>query len=285
MVPEVYAPVVISWEGFSVKIVKAVAIGIAAVTSLGLVAACGSTSSPTTSTSASSSASPSTAASAVSGADRFTTAATNLKGSPYKFSYTSDTSANAYVGSVDPLAGLTLVKVTVSVQGANVTADAQLSSSDYYVKINGLGLLGVDPSKSYHVDPTKITGTNPLSFGAPTDPTGVADLAGNVATAEPEGDNQLKGTFDFTKQAWGPINAATVTGLGANAKSVPFEATFDDKNRLTKLVITVPAFGSTKAQTITGTYSDFGVAVTPSTPAASDVVEAPDALYTILNNS
>jgi hypothetical protein len=276
---------VISWEGFSVKIVKAAAIGLAAVTSLVLVAACGATSTPTTSTSTSSSAAPSTAASAVSGADRFTTAATNLKGSPYKFSYTSDSSANAYVGSVDPLAGLTLVKVTVSVQGANVTADAQLSADGYYVKVNGLGLLGVDPSKYYHVDPTKITGANPLSFGAPTDPTGVSDLAGNVVTAEPDGANQLKGTFDFTKQAWGPINAATVTGLGASAKSVPFEATFDDKNRLTKLVITVPAFGSTKAQTITGTYSDFGVAVTPSNPAPSDVIDAPAVLYTILNNS
>ena len=264
------------------KIVKAAAIGLAAVASLGLVAACASTS--TTTSGASSSAAPSAtvSASAVSGADRFTVAATNLKGAPYKFSFTSDATADAYTGSVDPLAGLTVANITIDVQSVKVTASAQLSSTDYYVKINGLDLLGISSTKYYHVDPTKITGANPLIFGAPTDPTGASDLAGAVTSAEPEGANQLKGTFDFTKQMWGPINAATVTGLGASAKAVPFEATFDDKNRLTKITISVPAFGSTKAETITGTYSDFGVAVTPSTPATADVVEAPDALYNLL---
>lgn len=264
------------------KIVKVAAIGLAAIASLGLVAACGSTS--TTTSTASSSAAPSAAvsASASSGADRFTQAATNLKGAPYKFSFSSDSTADAYAGSVDPLAGLTLANITIDVQSAKVTIAAQLNSTDYYAKINGLSLLGIDSTKSYHVDPTKISGPNPLIFGAPTDPTGSSDLAGAVASAEPEGANQLKGTFDFTKQAWGPINAATVTGLGANAKAVPFEATFDDKNRLTKITISVPAFSSTKAETITGTYSDFGTAVSASPPATSDVIEAPDALYNLL---
>jgi hypothetical protein len=265
-----------------VKIVKAAAIGLAAVASLGLVAACGSTS--TTTSDASSSAAPSVvvSASAASGADRFTQAATNLKGAPYKFSFTSDTTADAYTGSVDPLAGMTQANITIDVQSVKVTVVAQLSSDAYYAKVSGLDLLGISSAKYYHVDPKKVTGPNPLMFGAPTDPTGASDLAGAVASAEPSGANGLKGTFDFTKQAWGPINGATVTGLGANAKAVPFEATFDDKNRLTKITISVPAFGSTKAETVTGTYSDFGVAVAPSTPAASDIVEAPDALYSLL---
>jgi maltose-binding protein MalE len=269
-----------------VKIVKVAAIGLAAVASLGLVAACGSTSTPTSGASSSSSAAASASAavssSASSGADRFTQAATNLKGAPYKFSFTSDSTADSYAGSADPLAGLTVANITIEVQSVKVTAAAQLSADSYYVKVSGLELLGIDSTKYYHADPTKISGPNPLIFGAPTDPTGVSDLAGAVASADPDGANQIKGTFDFTKQAWGPVNAATVTGLGANAKAVPFVATFDDKNRLTKIVISVPSFGSTKANTITGTYSDFGVAVVPSTPATSDVVEAPDALYNIL---
>lgn len=266
------------------KIVKAAAMGLAVVASLGPVAACGSTSTTTSGASSSSSAAPSAVASASpsSGADQFTQAATNLKGAPYKFSFTSDTTADAYAGSVDPLAGLTLATVTIDVQSAKVTVNAQLSPNDYYAKINGLDLLGISSAKYYHVDPTKISGPNPLMFGAPTDPTGATTLASDVATAEPSGTNQVKGTLDFTKGAWGPVSAATVTGLGSGAKAVPFEATFDDKTRLTKIVISVPAFGSTKAETITGTYSDFGVAVTPSTPASSDVVEAPPALYNLL---
>jgi len=282
MVPEVTRQMSSPGRDFFVKIVKAAAIGLAAVASLGLVAACSSTSTTTSSTSSSAAPSAAVSASAASGADRFTQAATNLKGAPYKFNFTSDTTADAYTGSVDPLAGLTTANITIAVQNAKVTVSAQLSPNDYFAKVNGLDLVGISSAKYYHIDPTKVTGPNPLIFGAPTDPTGATDLAGAVSTAEPEGANQLKGTLDFTKHTWGPINAATVTGLGASAKSVPFEATFDDKNRLTKITISVPAFGSTKAETVTGTYSDFGVAVTPSTPAAADVVEAPDALYTIL---
>src|SRR3954471_16538105 len=146
MVPEVCAPDVVTWEVLSVKIVKVAALGLAAVTSFGLVAACGS---GTATSDASASASASTAVSSApsSGSDRFKQGATNLKGAPYKFNFTSSSTANAYAGSVDPLAGLTIAKVTIVYQGVTVSADAQLSQNDYYAKINGLQLLGVDASK------------------------------------------------------------------------------------------------------------------------------------------
>jgi hypothetical protein len=263
-----------------VKIVKTTLVGLATVASLAFATACsngggaGSTASP--------SASPSPVKS-LTASEQFTEAATLLRGTPYKFVMKAD-DGSTYDGSADPLAGVTTGKFVVVARGAKVTVDEQLTQSDYFLKISGLPLPGVDGSKWFHVDPTKLKTFQWVSFGGPADPTGLQDLVKALNTAESAGDKKIKGTFDFTKATWGPVvNAATVKGLADKAKSVPFEATVDDKGRLATLKVTVPAVGSGKEIVVDVTYSDFGTSVKASPPPSTDTIEAPAALYTVLN--
>ena len=263
------------------KIVKAAVIGLFAAASLALATGCDTNSDSTSGTTPSASPSPSKSATPT---EAFTSAANLLRGTPYKFSLKSASGA-AYEGSDDPLAGIAVGKLTVPVQALKVNLDTQFTQNDYYVKV-GLPLPGIDPTKWYHFDPAKITSLDAFAFGGPTDPTGLHNIAGAVATAESAGDKQLKGTLDFTKATWGPVlNANAVKGLGDKAKAVPFEATIDDKGRLATLKVTVPAYGSTKEEVVNITYSDFGTPVKLTTPSASETAEAPETLYALVNGA
>jgi hypothetical protein len=261
------------------KIIKTAVFGFLAVVSVAFVAACNNNSGTGAGASPSASPSPSKALTAT---EQFTSAAALLRGTPYKFSV-KGADNSSYEGNDDPLAGVATGKLVASAQGLTVTVDGQLSEKDYFVKLSGVPLPGLDATKWFHIDPTKLTSSGAIAFGGPTDPTGLKNLVKTVATADNSGDKQIKGTFDFTKGTWGPVNAATVTGLGAKAKSVPFEATVDDKGRLATLKVTVPAFGSQKEEVINATYSDFGTDVKVTPPATADVIEAPAAVYTLLN--
>jgi hypothetical protein len=264
-----------------VKIVKPAVIALVAVASLALT---GCNNKSETGASASPTASPSPSKS-VSPTEAFTSAASLLRGTPYKFSAKGG-DGNTYEGSDDPLAGIAITKMSGPLDaGVNATLDAQLTPNDYYVKITGLPVPGLDTSKWIHLDPTKVKVLDLISFGGPTDPTGLQSLVKALGTVERTGDKQFKGTFDFTKGTWGGVvGADAVTGLGDKAKSVPFEATTDDKGRLTTLKVTVPAYGSTKEDVTTITYSDFGTPVKLTPPAAAEVIEAPEAVYTLINS-
>ena len=265
-----------------VNTVKTALVGVVAVASLALAAGCNNQGDAGSGSSPSPSPSPSKTLTAT---EQFTTAASLLRGTPYKFSLKSSSDIN-YDGSVDPLAGIVVGKIAVTVQGVKVSLDTQLGQNDYYVKVNGLPLPGVDTSKWFHVDPTKVTSLSAVMIGGLTDPTGVGDLAKAVGTVESAGDKQLKGTFDFTKSTWGAaVDDKAVQELGDKAKAVPFTAGLDDKGRLTTLKVTIPAHGADKEEVIDITYSDFGTAVKMTPPAAADTVEAPAALYTLLNNA
>ena len=263
------------------KLVKTVLIGFVATASVAFAAACGDNDNGG-SANPSASAASATASKSSDPKAQFTDATALLRGTPYKF----DMKAGdlTYNGSDDPLAGIAVGKLNTSLQGLKVSIDAQLTQNDYWVKETGLPVPGIDTTKWLHLDPTKVTSLNAVSFGGPTDPTGLQDLATTVVSVESPSAKQLKGTFDFTKHTWGPVaNAATVSGLGDKAKAVPFEATLDDQGRLTALKIMIPANGSVQAREVDVTYSDFGADVKPSSPASTDTVEAPDLVYTFIN--
>jgi hypothetical protein len=99
------------------------------------------------------------------------------------------------------------------------------------------------------------------------------------------GDRKYTGTLDLTKATDADIvDKKIVKDLGEAAKSVPFEATLDDKGRLSSLKINVPAGTKTKAQTWEVTYSDYGTAPKVEKPPAAETMEAPQAVYNLLNS-
>lgn len=265
------------------KIVKAAVIGLVTAASLALATGCNNKSDTTAGGSPSPSPSPTKSATPT---EAFTNAAALLRGTPYKFSL-KGSDGTSYEGSADPLAGLVVAKLSVSYQGFKVPVDAQLSPNDYYLKVPaGLPIPGLDTSKWLHVDPTKVTSIEAVAFGGPTDPTGLKGLVAALGTAESTDGKLIKGTFDFTKGTWGPIaNANVVKALGDKAKSVPFEATIGEKNRLATLKVTVPAAGSAKEQVVNITYSDFGTQVKFAAPKADETAEAPDLVYSLLNGA
>jgi hypothetical protein len=265
-----------------VKTVKTALVGVVAVASLALAAGCNNQGDAGSSSSPSPSPSPSKTLTAT---EQFTSAASLLRGTPYKFSLKSSNGIN-YDGSDDPLAGIVVGKIAITVQGVKATLDTQLSQNDYYVKVSGLPVPGVDTSKWFHVDPTKVTSLGAIMIGGLTDPTGLQDLVKAVGTVESAGDKQLKGTFDFSKGTWGAaVDEKAVQELADKAKAVPFTASLDDKGRLSTLKVTIPAHGSDKEEVVDISYSDFGTAVKLTPPAAGETVEAPAAVYTLLNNA
>jgi hypothetical protein len=213
--------------------------------------------------------------------EQFTAAATLLRGTPHKFSVKS--TMLTYEGSVDPLVGIVVAKLAVDAGVVKVSFDTLLNKTAYYIK-SSAPLPGVDASKWYKADPEKVTSPTGPTLGGLSDPTGLRTLVKAVASVEKVSDRQVKGTFDLTKtDGWGPVDASAVKALGDKAKAVPFEASIDDRGRLTTLTVTAPAGATGGADKVTINYSDFGTAVKLTEPAASEVVEAPDQLYALLN--
>ena len=56
----------------------------------------------------------------------------------------------------------------------------------------------------------------------------------------------------------------------------------DGQGRLAKIVITMPAVGELPAADLTATFAEYGVPVTVTKPAATEVVPAPDMIYQFL---
>lgn len=263
------------------KIAKSAVIGVVAVASLALVAACGDEGGSGASAGASSAA-PSPAKS-VSATEQLTAAAAKTNGTTYKFKATA--TDTVFDGASDPAAGVSTGKITVDVQaGVKVTIETMLSKAVYYVKITGLPLPGFDGAKWLKVDPAKVTSKDAVGFTDAQDPTGLKDITKNATTVETTDGKSFKGTMDLSKNAWGPIDATTVKDLGDKGKALPFEATVDDKGYLTAVKISLPAYGEEKASDVTVAYSDFGSPVTITTPAASEVTDAPASVYELLNS-
>ena len=89
-------------------------------------------------------------------------------------------------------------------------------------------------------------------------------------------------TLDLTKTTDSSIDQATLTKLGDKAKSVPASVVLDDQGRLS--AVTVDLNSVDPDASISTTYSDYGSPVSITTPAASDTVEAPAAVYSIFNS-
>jgi hypothetical protein len=179
--------------------------------------------------------------------------------------------------------------VTVADAGVTVKINSLIVGGDIYVKLDLgpltaaiPGLQGVG-NKWLHIDKTKIGNDGLLSQYSPSEGSiGASSFVKGVVTAEKVSDTEIKGTIDLTKSAPGVLGKDQIATYGDAGKNVPFTATLDAQGRITKLVLNVPKAGALPAADLTTTYADYGATVTIAKPAAAEVVEAPDMLYTFL---
>jgi hypothetical protein len=176
-----------------------------------------------------------------------------------------------YTGAIDPVADVFNASVTVSSSGASLTIDTAEVRGTAYTRLTGLPMPGFDGQSWYRIDSGRVTRPGALGLSAIKDPTGVQALIAAAHELQRDG-RTYTGTVDMTRvAAWGPVNVAQVMALGAAARTVPFEATLDEQDRLATVTVRIPE------NPVTATYSDFGAPVTVEEPRNAEPL--PDHLY------
>lgn len=219
-----------------------------------------------------------TTAPAKSASEELTDAVKKLSTDSYSFNM--KVGPTTMTGAADPANKAMKMNMKVTEGSAKLTIDVVAVGTDYYLKMAGLPLPGIDGSKYMHLDATKLKSLKSFGIEDLNDPTNTAQLARQFVNVEKTGEGKFKGTMDLTKSG---NNTDAIKELGDKAKSVPFEATVDAQGRLTTLKLTLPAGGSTPEMPMEMTYSDFGAKTTVAKPAASEVVEAPASVYNMFN--
>jgi hypothetical protein len=205
----------------------------------------------------------------------------DLSSTSYKYVAKSGDATGS--GAVDPVAKTVRTDVSATAEGMKFQVELVALAKDYYLKLTGLPIPGLDSSKWIHLDANKLTSLKGIGIDDVTDPTGLKGFDKAIVSAEKTGDRTYKGTLDLTKLTAGPfVDAEAATKNADKVKAVPFEATLDEKGRMAKLSFTVPALGSDPAAPTEVTYSDYGAPVDATKPAAESVIEAPELVYKIL---
>ncbi|HYN94997.1 MAG TPA: hypothetical protein VES42_14205 [Pilimelia sp.] len=160
---------------------------------------------------------------------------------------------------------------TITNEGRKVKVDLKVIGDDTYTRMDagGEAVPGMDGKTWRHA--SRSSDPNTAAAG---DPTAYARLMETSADVQKVGDNDFKGTIDFTKAAekgLGGIDKKQVNALGAQMKAVPFTATVDGEGRLTRLTMTMPAMAGQPPQPMDVRYSDFGVKVDVQKPPAGQI--------------
>ena len=171
---------------------------------------------------------------------------------------------------------------TLHLTGPNTDVQVKtlLVVQDLYVQVPGV----TKANTWTHVDVSRLPkGANVGLRPGQIDPINTQQVLTSTTDVQQVDSRGYKGTLDLTKVAGiTGIDPSTVTTWGAAATSVPFTAGLDDQGRLSALTIQLPAVNGQPAQPLDVLYTDYGTTVTADRPAPSEVVEAPDSLYTSL---
>jgi hypothetical protein len=265
-----------------VKTPRLAVIGLAVFASVAL-ALTGCTSSTTPNGGSSASSTPSSAASS-SAKDTVAAAVKKLNDTSYK--YTIGMSGLTGQGAVDPTAKKASLSWSGKLSGLTVKWDLLQVGSDYWMKLDFGGqnaALGLPSGKWMHIDPSKVK--NGADFGidlTKVDPTRVTGLFDGLTDAKKVDATHYDVTLDLTKSTGGVVSSTDLTKLGDKAKSMPAKVTLDDQGRLAAVALDLSSVDADAS--INTTYTDYGTPANISAPAASDVVEAPAALYQIFNS-
>ncbi|MGI5236768.1 hypothetical protein [Dactylosporangium sp. CA-139066] len=177
-------------------------------------------------------------------------------------------------GGADPKAKATGYHADLNVSDRDVTIDAILVGSDLYLKVTGV----TSGDRWAHVDMTRVKSLSKLGLDASGNPTGLGSLDAEIVSVTRTAPGAYSGTLDRTRN---PIIAGS-TGTSEALKSVPFEATVNAQGYVTSLVIHTPPVGTAPAATSTARFADFGAPITVDRPDSSQVEQAPDSVYQLL---
>lgn len=181
---------------------------------------------------------------------------------------------------VDPTAGTGTSDAELTGPNASLSVKALLIGQDVYVQIPGITKAGTWT----HLDVSRLPqGT---TFGlrpGQVDPANTAQALSSATDVQSTGSRSYSGNLDLTKVLGiGGIDKVTVDGMGTAASKVPFTIGLDDQGRPAEMTITLPPVNGKQNPPIDVLYTDYGTAVSVQKPAATEITEAPDNVYTTL---
>jgi hypothetical protein len=170
--------------------------------------------------------------------------------------------------------------LALSGPNANLELKTLLVGQDLYVQIPGITKAGTWT----HLDVSRLpAGANVGLRPGQIDPVNTAKVLTSTTDVQQVDARSYKGTLDLTKVAGVTgVDQVTVQGWGAAASKVPFTAGLDDQGRLSELNLQLPTVNGKANPPLDVLYTDYGAPVTADRPAASEVTEAPDNVYTTL---
>ncbi|HET6213303.1 MAG TPA: hypothetical protein VFE14_10570 [Micromonosporaceae bacterium] len=212
-----------------------------------------------------------------------------------KSSYTFTFKASEFAGqgAVDPAAQSARIELHSADPAAEVQAKVEfvLIGAETYVKLDfgNAPIPNLPPKDKFlRVDRSKLKKPDEFApdLTKQAEVTEVNSVVNSIVSVEKATGATYRGTVDLTKVGNDNIlvDEDVVGKLADAAKAVPFEATLDDKGRLIKLAISIPAAGTVKAQTWETTYADFGSVAKVEKPPAAQTIDAPATVYDIFNS-
>lgn len=184
------------------------------------------------------------------------------------------------IGLIDAPNGTGTATLTATGPNTEINVKTLLAGQDLYVQVPGITKAGTWT----HVDVSRLPeGANVGLRPGQIDPANTAKLLTSTTDVRQVDPRSFQGTLDLTKAAGvAGMDQTLVKTWGAQAQNVPFTAGLDEQGRLSALTIQLPAVDGQQAQPLEVLYTDYGTKVTAQKPAAAEILEAPDNLYTTL---
>lgn len=170
--------------------------------------------------------------------------------------------------------------LTSSSQNTEIEVKTLIVGQDLYLQVPGI----TKGSTWTHVDVSRLPeGANVGLRPGQIDPANTSQLLTSTTDVQQVDSRSYKGTLDLTKAAGvAGVDQAAIKTWGDQAQDVPFTAGLDEQGRLSALTIQLPAVGGKTSQPLEILYTDYGTPVEAKKPAASEITEAPDSLYSSL---
>jgi hypothetical protein len=180
---------------------------------------------------------------------------------------------------------------TTSTEPDTSTIEVLTLGAETYLKMDmgelaqTLGLDLLTGKKWMRIDRSKIEDLDDLRMDVSnTDFLSLRAMLGSAQSVQVVGDRKYGGTLDLSKDENSPLTDDELfTALGSKVSAVPFTVTLDAQGQLAELLIDVPVAGDIAAHQLKMTLNEYGAVTLPTAPTGSDVVEAPDTVYRMLN--
>ncbi|HET6484401.1 MAG TPA: hypothetical protein VFG35_30755 [Actinoplanes sp.] len=258
-------------------------LGLATMATVALsLTGCGDGGTATTGASAPAASGGASATASVSAADpaavaALTKATSQLGTTSFKVTATSGAGFKL-TGAVDPAQSNGTADLSATGPNAEINIKTRLAGQDLYLQVPGITKAGTWT----HVDVSRLPeGVNVGLRPGQIDPVNTSKLLSSSTDVRSTGATSYAGTLDLAN-AVGLAGVSQVTVDQSPAQRVPFTAELDDQGRIAKLTVEIPAVNGQAAQPLEVLYSHYGVPVSVTKPAATEVTEAPDSLYNSL---